>query len=243
MHLFMRSPGFFWMAKHKWLLLLCGIISLLIISPIPEIYDRRDDIITPLVATVLLAVIYGIVENRRVLFALISLIMTWFLISVLTDGSGLFSGTSILAPILFMVILMTIFVLLAQWLIRAVYIDREVLCAAICGYLILGVLWAGLYRAITIGNHQALITSDTTKLMPDMSDLLYFSYTTLTTTGFGDILPRDPVVRMLCVMEAVVGTFYNTIIIARFVGLYGVASSTSAPISRSAESVDRREDG
>ena len=54
------------------------------------------------------------------------------------------------------------------------------------------------------------------------SDLLYFSYITLTTTGFGDIIPRAPSIRMLAVMEAIVGVFYNTIVIARFVGLYGI---------------------
>src|ERR1700761_7976647 len=130
---------FVWMAKHKWLLLLCGIISLLIVSPIPEVYDRRDDVITPLAAIVLLAVTYGMVEKQLTFLMMASLIFTWFLIGVLTDGSGLFTGQSILAPIIFMVILMVVFVLLARWLIKAVYIDREVLCAAVCGYLVLGI--------------------------------------------------------------------------------------------------------
>ncbi len=237
-HLFMMRPmTFLWMAKHKWLLLLCGIIALLIVSPIPEVYDRRDDVITPLAAAVLLAVTYGMVERQSTLIILASLILGWFLISVLTDGSGLFTGNSILAPVIFMIILMIIFVLLARWLIRAVYIDREVLCAAICGYLVLGVLWGGLYRAITIADPRALVSADTPGTVPSMCDLLYFSYTTLTTTGFGDILPKNPVVRMLTVMEAIVGTFYNTIIIARFVGLYGVKPASSM------ERANSREDG
>jgi hypothetical protein len=123
-------------------------------------------------------------------------------------------------------ILVYIFILLAQWLIRAVYIDREVLCAAVCGYLVLGVLWTGLYRAITIADPRALVLPDDPTAMPRVSDLLYFSYTTLTTLGLGDILPKNAVVRMLCVMEAIAGTFYNTIIIARFVGLYGMKTTT-----------------
>jgi len=236
-----RPITFLWMARHKWLLLLCGIVSLLIISPIPEVYDRRDDVITPLTAAVLLAVTYGMVEKQSTLIWLASLILAWFVISILTDGSGLFSGNSVLAPIIFMSILMIIFVLLARWLIRAVYIDREVLCAAICGYLVLGVLWTGLYRAITIIDPGALVASDTSRPVPSINDLLYFSYTTLTTTGFGDILPRNPVVRMLSVMEAIVGTFYNTIIIARFVGLYGVKQASS--LDRESRPSTPREDG
>jgi hypothetical protein len=45
---------------------------------------------------------------------------------------------------------------------------------------------------------------------------------TLTTTGYGDIVPRGSEVRMFAVIEAMVGLFYNTIVIARFVSLYGV---------------------
>src|SRR5277367_1012206 len=100
-----------WTAKHKWLLLLCGIVSLLIISPISEVYDRRDDVITPLTAGVLLAVTYGTVEKRNTIFLMAALIFSWFIISVVTDGSGLFAGTSILAPVLFMFLLVAIFIL------------------------------------------------------------------------------------------------------------------------------------
>jgi len=225
-----------WMAKRRWLFLLCGIIALLIISPINEVYDRRDDIITPLVAVVLLAVTYGMVEKRGTLLLMVSLIFAWFLVSILTEGSGLFAGKSVVAPLLFMALLLTIFILLSRWMIRAVYINREVLCAAVCGYLILGILWTGLYRAIVIVDPRALVAADTEQSLPSVSDLLYFSYTTLTTTGFGDILPKNPVVRMLCVMEAIAGTFYNTIIIARFVGLYGM--KTPEPMTSATPSQD-----
>jgi len=223
----MKAFSLSWTVKHKWLLLLCGIICLLIISPMSEIYDRRDDVITPMTAGVLMAVMYSIVEKRFMLLLMEGLILIWFLTSVLTDGSGLFAGGSILAPILFMVILMALFILLSRWLINAVFIDREVLCAAVCGYLILGILWTGLYRAISIADAEALLNVNDPQNPPSISDLLYFSYTTLTTTGFGDILPKNPVVRMLSVMEAIVGTFYNTIIVARFVGLYGVKPAPS----------------
>lgn len=223
---------FSWMSRNKWLLLLSGIVLLLIISPVSEIYERRDDVITPITAVVLLGVTYGIVEKRSVVLMMFALIFSWFLISILTEGSGLFAGTSIVAPILFLLVLLGMLVLLARWLVRAVYIDREVLCAAVCGYLLLGVIWAGVYRAITIAAPHALISADTGDV-PNINDLLYFSYTTLTTTGFGDYLPKDPVVRMLTVMEAVVGTFYNTIIVARFVGLYGVKPSIASELNQS----------
>jgi hypothetical protein len=49
--------------------------------------------------------------------------------------------------------------------------------------------------------------------------LLYFSLTTLTTTGYGDITPVDPVARSAANLEAVIGQFYLAITIARLVAL------------------------
>jgi voltage-gated potassium channel Kch len=100
------------------------------------------------------------------------------------------------------------------------------LCAAVCGYLLLGVVWTDIYTVVDVmivrdpGASSGFVSSTSSKV--SFGDLLYFSYTTLTTTGYGDIIPKDPVIRMLAVLEAIVGVFYNTIVIARFVGLYGV---------------------
>ena len=85
-------------------------------------------------------------------------------------------------------------------------------------YLIIGIFWAGLYALAQAQDHHAISSTTTGTL--EHGDLLYFSYTTLTTTGFGDLAPRSPVARMWSVLEAVVGTFYNAIVIARLVTLY-----------------------
>jgi hypothetical protein len=223
----MNPSSLTWMREHKWKLLLAGMVCLLMISPISEVYDRQDNFITPLVAAVFIAVIWGTAEGKWTLALLTAFTLVWLVISIATDGSGLFAGLSLLAPMLFVFLLVAIFILLARWLVRAAHINAEVLCAAICGYLLLGIIWMCLYAivatviAIVHPDHAAAFTmSSGAKLT--FSDLLYFSYTTLTTTGFGDIIPSAPVIRMLAVMEAIVGVFYNTIVIARFVGLYGI---------------------
>jgi uncharacterized membrane protein len=214
-----------WIGVHKWRLLLVGMTSLLLISPISEVYDEQDNLITPLVAGFFAAVTFGTAERNRTTWLLNALTLLWVVISIATPGSGLFSGQSLLAPILFMILLMAVFVLLARWMIRAVHINTEVLCAAVCGYLLLGILWTGFYafidtvRSLT-HNPDAFVSPITSKLA--VGDWLYFSYATLTTTGYGDIVPRGPEVRMVAVLEAMVGLFYNTIVIARFVGLYGL---------------------
>jgi hypothetical protein len=227
----MNASSWTWIGGHKWRLLLAGMVSLLVISPIPEVYDQQDNVITPLTTVIFLAAIFGTAERKRTIGLLTSLTLVWLVISIATPGSGLFAGLSLLAPLLFMFLLMAIFILLARWLIRVTYINAEVLCAAICGYLLLGILWTGLYAIVekvrVVSHHPGAFVSSTTPRIA-VGDLLYFSYTTLTTTGIGDIIPRGAEVRMLAVLEAMTGLFYNTIVIARFVGLYGL-KKTSTP--------------
>lgn len=126
----MNDVWWAWVRRHQWRLLLLGMAGLLLISPISEIYDRQDNFITPPVTIVFLAVIFGTAERRKTVGWLTALTLVWFVISVATEGSGLFAGPSLLAPLLFMILLMAIFVLLARWLIRASNIDMEVICAA-----------------------------------------------------------------------------------------------------------------
>lgn len=218
-----------WIRLHKWRLLLGGILSLLLISPIPEVYDQQDNVITPLMTVVFLAAIFGTAERKVTIWLLTVLTLAWLVISIATPGSGLFAGLSLLAPLLFIVLLVAIFILLARWLVRSVRINAEVLCAAICGYLLLGILWMCFYAAVeklrALTHHPDAFVSSTASRIT-VGDWLYFSYTTLTTTGYGDIIPRGAEVRMLAVMEAMTGLFYNTIVIARFVGLYGLRAQS-----------------
>ena len=55
---------------------------------------------------------------------------------------------------------------------------------------------------------------------PAFTDLLYFSITTLTSTGFGDIVPLLRNVRALCVFEQLTGALFLAILIARLAGVY-----------------------
>jgi hypothetical protein len=216
-----------WIRAHKWKLLLGGLVLLLLISPVAKIYDDQDNVISPLMAVLFLAVTFGASRHKQTWIVLTVLIVVWLVISVLTAGSGLFAGESLLAPVLFLLLLALIFSLLLHWLIGAALIDAEVLSAAICGYLLIGLLWASFDALVLVVDPKAFATSTNAPVV--LGDLLYFSYSTLTTVAFGDITPRDPLVRMVTIMEAIVGIFYNIIVIARFVGLYGLRTKGTEP--------------
>jgi voltage-gated potassium channel Kch len=60
-------------------------------------------------------------------------------------------------------------------------------------------------------------------------EVRYFSFITLTTVGYGDIVPHSSATRSLAALEAIVGQIYLTVLIARLVGLHIVhADKTSS---------------
>jgi hypothetical protein len=57
---------------------------------------------------------------------------------------------------------------------------------------------------------------------------VYYSFVTLSTIGYGDIVPASPAARMLSVLEATTGLFYVTVLMARLVSLYSREQPTRA---------------
>jgi hypothetical protein len=93
---------------------------------------------------------------------------------------------------------------------------------AIAVYLLLGVVWAALFGLVYINdptsmNFGGVVPSS--DLIVLRTRLVYFSFTTLTTVGYGDITPVSPVARSLAMLEAMTGQLFPAILIARLVSM------------------------
>jgi hypothetical protein len=78
------------------------------------------------------------------------------------------------------------------------------LYTAVSIYLRLGMQWFALYSAIDVF-HPGSILHNTATLTDRQSELLYFSLVTLSTVGYGDVVPLSGEVRMLPALEGVTG--------------------------------------
>lgn len=99
-------------------------------------------------------------------------------------------------------------------------VDRNMLFGAICVYLLLGLIWAILY-AVMIELWPSSFTG--MKLLgrtAPFDELLYFSFVTLASLGYGDITPVAPLARTLAYLEVITGQFYIAILVAGLVGLF-----------------------
>jgi hypothetical protein len=120
--------------------------------------------------------------------------------------------------------------MIASVLLRYIFqtgkVSRDVLYAAVTVYILIGAIYVPVYGIIeniqfslsgTNAFHDALIAAG--QPVPWQS-FLYYSYVTLTTMGYGDILPQTMWARAAAISEAVIGVMYTAIIVSRLVALY-----------------------
>jgi voltage-gated potassium channel Kch len=95
---------------------------------------------------------------------------------------------------------------------------------AVAVYLMQGMMWAALYQLVDVmlpGAFQFPATPEGDPLSTTARDssFIYFSFVTLTTVGYGDVLAVDPFARSLAMMEALSGQLFPAVLIARIVAL------------------------
>jgi hypothetical protein len=93
---------------------------------------------------------------------------------------------------------------------------------AVAAYLLIGMVWSLAYYLVTLWIPEAFSVQGS--FAPGgreslQSQLFYFSFVTLTTLGYGDIVAVHPIVRMLVILEGVIGQLFPAILIARLVSL------------------------
>ena len=94
--------------------------------------------------------------------------------------------------------------------------DRVI--AGISGYLIIALLWAGLFAIHERMAPGGFVDSSKGVINAAEGDFLYYSFITLTTTGYGEILPLSPSARLLASLQSVTGTLYLAVFIAALLG-------------------------
>jgi len=127
------------------------------------------------------------------------------------------------------------------WTTRSVTLDTIV--GSVCVYVLLGATWGFVYtltELLSPGSFeiaasgravdQALLTARHYPLF------MYYSFVTLTSVGYGDIIPAAPSARLLAAWEAIFGQFYMAVLVARLVAIH--IARTTADAARADRSQD-----
>ena len=104
-------------------------------------------------------------------------------------------------------------------------INLNMIMGSICVYILVGISWSIFYFFVSVIHPGAFNGVTETGAKQQFTDLLYYSFVTLSTLGYGDITPVTPIARTLAYIEALFGQFYIAILVASFVGMHISRSS------------------
>ena len=140
-------------------------------------------------------------------------------------GAPALSAGSAMFAILFY--LLTLFYLL-RYVFSARAISADKLFGAAAAYLMLGVMWYSAYTIVQFFYPRSFAVHGTPVDALSRLEMVYFSFTVFTSTGFGDIVPVSAPARSLANLESICGILFVAILIARLVGAYPDARDKEA---------------
>ncbi len=205
---------------HKFFYLLVSLIAYFIGISIVNGRDIGSVLISVIFSMFIAMCILTINQNRfvaiyMIFLGLVSVIGHWFI--VLFNPGVTFEYVFYISQALFL-IFNTISIL--HVIINHKEITTDTIFGAITGYLLLGVTWAYLFIIISFNNPHAFSKGVVSPYFHQNTlNFFYFSFSTMTTIGFGDFLPMSNLARTASWVEAIMGQVYLTVWITQLVGL------------------------
>jgi Ion channel len=110
-------------------------------------------------------------------------------------------------------------------------VTADKIYGALCVYLLIGLTWGFMF--LTLDGFQPgsfqFGQAGLSGIEKDPATLVYFSFVTLSTVGYGDVTPLSPPARSFAFMEAIIGQIYLAVLVARLVGLHTAYSMAEGP--------------
>jgi len=198
-------------------------IALLVI---PSFWDEQitgDFPVAVLFSIVMLTGVWSAADHPRILrvgllLAVPTLVLRWYVFVEPSEATFLASTFATMSFLLF-----TMGVVL-----RAVLRQREVsldtISGGICVYFLLGIAWAMAYGGLEVmqpGSFPVRQSDPANSFRHGwLSELMYLSFVTLSTLGYGDLTPLTRPARVLAILEAIVGQLFLAVFIGRLVGMH-----------------------
>jgi hypothetical protein len=207
--------------RHTGSYFLVALLLIFVTAPFIEDVRGGELIEAVLMTAVLLSAVLAIGGRRRTLVWAVVLVIPALVGKWVNHWrpdlmpSEVFLGAGLLF-VLFVVLN------LLRFILRAPRIDSEILCLGVLNYLMLGWLWAFAYMLadrLVPGSFAFTVGPSSVRSLEGFRGF-YFSYSTITSVAYGDIIPLTSAVRMLAMAEAMAGMLYVALLIARLVSLY-----------------------
>ena len=222
----MNNAGF--IADWRFSLLLVALVCNILFAPLIadlNLGPTAGSISIQIAFTFLLMILVFVVGHNKNLILLYltiafsALIFSWIHI---TDPSYIISILSHLFSFTALTLAIT---LVIKESMMSECVTMDTIAGSLCAYLLLGFAFASIYALIDIVAPSSFISSIQGKeglinLASSDLDRIYFSFITLLTVGYGDIVPASPSAKLTTIIEGFIGQVYLVVMIARLVGMH-----------------------
>jgi hypothetical protein len=213
----MASKWRAWLTQRRFFVLL---ICLLLLPLVHPLLSGLGLVGTRILSNIFFSVmlfssIYAISPDKRLITIGLTLGIPAFGSTWVVQFLGSSPGVMVAIHIVVALFLVVVIGTMLSHVLKDEVVTREKVSAAICVYLLIGLIWAYLF---SLTHHLAPGSFHIEN--PDLSHFIYYSFITLSTLGYGDITPLSPPARALSYVEAITGQLYLTVLVARLVGLH-----------------------
>ena len=200
--------------RRRYAILFYTLLLTMVAAPVVAAFELKGSLIEFFLAANLLAAVMPVSagKGRYVLLTVITVV--W----LARPATAWFDQAALSAMTLGMWTLIGLFAAAAalRFAMRATSVDAEHLYAALSAYLLAGIFFGQFYWVLQqIWPGTFAVTGDFSRM-----SAMYFSFVTIATLGYGDIVPRSDVARGLAIVEGVGGQLFLAVMVARLVSLY-----------------------
>lgn len=215
----LKKNNDFWTEDHSLTALLAYlIIDVFILMPFR--LSWVGEVVNGIIfSMILVSGVFSVARGAHIKVTIVALAIVTFLVhwlGVVNQSISVETADAILS----MLFLATLTFLVVWRIFKEGDVSFHRIQGAIAIYILIGLIWSEAYHLIYIFDHEAFIfPSFQSQTEPYHIRFHYFSYVTLTTLGYGDIIPLNPIAKSLVMIEGLTGQLFPAIMITRLVSL------------------------
>jgi Ion channel len=205
---------------HHYTVLLISELLFILVYPFFIGTSARDGVMRGLAVVVFSAALYAVMGRGRITIIAFVLGVPAILIHAI-NVAGYLESLQTLSLILGLVFLMFMTSVFIWSIVSDPSVTTDTLAGAVSAYMLMGITFGIAYSLIDRLVPGAFRDTLEPGKHLTQSEFTFFSFVTMTTVGYGDIVPRDAHARSVAMIEAVIGIMYPAVLISRLVGLHG----------------------
>ncbi len=206
----------------RFLFLLISMMFMFVVNPFLEGFVGINILMDIFLSAILLSGIYAVSEKGSFVIVALLLAIPTFLLHW-SNHFTIIPSFPLTGDIFGAIFLGYTAVVILTHLFRKKAITADMIMGSVCVYFLIGLMWGFVYSVLENFSPGSFLIEQATA--NHLADFIYYSFVTLTTLGYGDIIPLSAPARSLSALEAIMGQLYIAILIARLVGIHISQSS------------------